>query len=658
MTYADIILTNATVVTMDNSFHVYDDGAVAIRGNRIADVGLKEDILAAYPQTPQHDCMGRTLMPGLVNVHAHVPMNLLRGLEDDSRLDVWLLGYMMPVEREFVTPEFCRLGTSLACAELIRGGVTTFSDMYYFEDDIAEATAAIGLRAVCSESIMKYPTPDAASYDDSLAYTRDFLQKWQGHPLITAGVAPHAPYTCTEEILQACRDLALEFDAPLHIHIAETKQEAEQMRKDHGIPEVLWLKNQGLFEAKTLAAHCVHIDESEMFTLLSVGAGVLHNPSSNLKLSSGFAPVYEMRAKGLNVGIGTDGAASNNDLDMFEEMRLASFISKAVTNDPTALPARETLLMGTRVGAEALHMGDQIGSLEAGKRADLILVDTNTLHNWPHFNRSDETIYARILYATKASDVTDVMVEGRWLMQERELQTVDVEPLMRQASQFAADIDDFLVEREGSVLSKLLAIGGAEQEESYEVQLKVKIEDPKPIMTFLQSGELEIVRTAHYLEYDAYFNFDDPREGRLRYREDEFVDDKGEVFNVRYRLTLTGPAAEHEYPNSVLLSRSRFIAPATHSHRFYHEYFKPRDEIEVNKDRLRWLVRFQGLEFFINIDRMLKPKIEGYFLEIKSRTWSLKDAENKARLISDLMKTLGVADAEPVREDYPTLAAS
>jgi len=658
MTSADLLLTNATVVTMNKKLSVFSDGAVAIKGNEIAGVGNREELEAAFPSAARHDCGGKTLMPGLVNVHAHVPMNLLRGLEDDSRLDVWLLGYMMPVEREFVTPEFCRLGTKLACAEMIRGGITTFSDMYYFEDDVAEATAESGLRAICSESIMKYPTPDSATYEDSLDYTREFLKKWHGHPRITAGIAPHAPYTCTEEILQACRDLALEFDAPLHIHIAETRQEAEQFRKDYGMPEVLWLKNLGLFKAKTLAAHCVHIDESEIINLLSVGAGILHNPSSNLKLSSGFAPVYQMRAEGLNVGIGTDGAASNNDLDMFEEMRLASFISKAVTNDPTALPAPEILLMGTRIGAQALHMGDSIGSLETGKRADLIMLDLNTFHNWPHYNHSDSTIYARILYATKSSDVTDVMVDGAWLMRDRALLTLDMPPLMEEAARYAEQIDRFLIEREGSVLSKLLAIGGAEREESYEVQLKVKIDDPSVVKAYLDGGNLEIIRTAHYLEYDAYFNFDDPKEGRLRYREDEFVDDQGEVYNVRYRLTLTGPAAEHEYPNSVLLSRSRFIAPANHSHRFYLEYFKPRDEIEVHKDRLRWLVRYKGLEFFINIDRVLKPEIEGCFLEIKSRTWSLKDAENKARLISSLMETLGVKAAEPINEDYPSLAAS
>ena len=314
-------------------------------------------------------------MPGLVNAHTHVPMTLLRGLADDLRLDVWLMGYMMPVEREFVSPDFVRLGTQLACAELIRSGVTCFADMYYFEEDVAKATVEAGLRAVCSQTVLKFPTPDAASYEDSLAAARDFIQRWKGHPLITPSVAPHAPYTCTPEILRATAQLAVEFDVPLHTHIAETALEVENMRSENGMPVVPYVKKQGLFDAKVLAAHCVHIDEGEMRTLLHAGAGVAHNPSSNLKLASGFAPVQRMLDLGLNVGIGTDGPASNNDLDMFEEMRLAAFVAKAVSNDPTSVPAATALTMATRLGAQALHLGAVTGSLEPGKRADLILVD-------------------------------------------------------------------------------------------------------------------------------------------------------------------------------------------------------------------------------------------------------------------------------------------
>jgi 5-methylthioadenosine/S-adenosylhomocysteine deaminase len=305
-----------------------------------------------------------------------------------------------------------------------------------------------------------------------------------------------------------------------------------------------------------------------------------------------------------------------------------------------------------------LHLGHLTGSLEPGKRADLALVDLHTLHNYPHFERDPSAIYSRLVYATKSSDVSDVMVNGNWLMRNRELTTIEEEPLLKAIGDYAKQIDTFLIEREGSVLSKLIAIGGARQEESYEVQIKVKLPDPDPIIEQLNSGAFEIVRTAHYLEYDTYFTFEDPNEGRLRYREDDFVDERGNIYNVRYRLTLTGPAAEWEYPNSVLLSRSRFIAPARHTARFYREYFNPLDEIEIHKDRLRWMIRYGGVELFINIDRILKPKVDGCFLEIKSRTWSRRDAERKAEKISALLQELNVDTAEVVYQEYPDLHVS
>ncbi|MGD8555020.1 MAG: amidohydrolase [Anaerolineales bacterium] len=657
MSKADLILTNATVVTMDQNYTVIPKGAVAVQGDSILDVGQEPTISKAYRSSQIVDCGGKVLMPGLVNAHTHVPMTLLRGLADDLRLDVWLLGYMMPVEREFVTPEFCRLGTKIACAELIRSGVTCFADMYYFEDSVAEATAEVGMRALCSQTVVKFPAPDAESYEDSLAASRDFISRWKDHPLILPAIAPHAAFTSTPEILRACADIALEFDVPLHIHIAETMHEVEQSRNTLDMPVVPWVKKQGLLEAKVLAAHCVHIDEGEMHTLAHAGAGVAHNPSSNLKLASGFAPVPAMLEAGLNVGVGTDGPASNNDLDMFEEIRLASFIAKATTGSPTVLPARTALAMGTRLGAQALHLGHLTGSIETGKRADLVLVELDKLHNLPGFNRDPDSIYSRLVYAAKSTDVTDVMVNGQWLMRNQELLTIEEKPLLKPASTYAEKIDAFLIEREESVLSKLIAIGDAEQEQSYEVQIKVRLPDPSIVLDKLASGAFEIVRKAHYMEFDTYFEFEDPSQGRLRHREDEFVDEKGEVFNVRYRLTLTGPAAVRAYPNSVLLSRSRFIAPATHSLRFYREYFKPTKEVEIVKDRLRWLVRFQGVEIFINVDQVLKPPMEGCFLEFKSRTWSRRDAERKAELISQMLQEMGLESAEPVSQEYPDLVS-
>ncbi len=653
MTDCDVLLTNAAVLTMDDEFHVYSPGMVAVTGDRIVAVGDDQQA-SAYTAAERIDCGGQVLMPGLVNAHTHAPMTLLRGLADDLRLDVWLLGYMMPVEREFVSPDFVRLGTSLACAEMIRSGVTTFADMYYFEAAVAEAAAAAGMRALCGQTVLKFPTPDAVSYEDSLAAAREFIAAWKGHPLIVPAVAPHAPYTCTPEILQACAALAVEFDVPLHTHLSETLFEAEDSRREHGMPVIPWIKKQRLLEAKVLAAHCVHVDEGELRTLHNAGAGVAHNPTSNLKLASGVAPVRQMLKVGLNVGIGTDGAASNNDLDMFAEVHLAAILAKGISGDPTTLPAREALAMATRQGARALHLGDLTGSLEAGKRADLILVDLKVPHNSPTFERDPNSRYAQIVYAAKSTDVVSVMCNGRWLMRNRQLLTLAEADLVLAAGDYARRIDSFLIQREESVLQKLVAIGGATEGESFEVQIKVSLAGDEAVLQAVAGGALHVIRSVHYHQFDTYFMFGDPEQGRVRFREDEFVNTAGQVTQVRTRLTLTGPRREREY-GSVLLSRSRFLAPAVQTLRFYREYFRPSEEREVEKDRRRWLVAFQGEEFFVNLDRMVKPSLPGYYLEIKARTWSRRDAEEKASLINRLLAVLGAEGGEVVREEYVEL---
>jgi 5-methylthioadenosine/S-adenosylhomocysteine deaminase len=646
----DFILTNALVLTMDEEFHQYAPGAVAVQGDSIVAVGPAEEITVEYAAKEILDCGGKILMPGLVNAHTHAPMTLLRGLADDLRLDVWLMGYMMPVEREFVSPEFVRLGTSLACAEFIRSGVTTFCDMYYFEEDVAKATADAGLRAICAQTVLKFASPDADSWEDSLALARGFIERWKDHPLIVPSVAPHAPYTCTDEILRATADLAVEFDVPLHTHLAETALERENMRNEQGMPVIPYVKKQGLFEAKVIAAHCVHIDLGEIRTMLHAGTGVAHNPSSNLKLASGFAPVPQMLEVGLNVGIGTDGPASNNDLDMFEEVRLASFIAKAVSNDPTTLPAPMALAMATRIGAKALHIGHLTGTLEPGKRADLILVDGTPVHSSPRFQRDPNNAYAQIVYASKSTDVSDVMVNGRWLMRGHRLLTLNEAELLAQAGEIAHQIDAFLIKREQSVLRKLIALGGSMEQESFELQLKVKLEDQSAVLSNMRKKEITITAYKHYRQYDNYFSFEDPSQGRLRFREDELIDAAGNVVSVRSRLTLLGPR-EDKFEHNVLLSRSRFLAPATHTLRFYREYFKPVAEEIIQKDRFRWHIRYKGTEFFVNLDTMEKPDW-GHFLEIKSRTWSRNDAEHKAELALELVALLGVIGGEPMTQDY------
>jgi 5-methylthioadenosine/S-adenosylhomocysteine deaminase len=395
-----------------------------------------------------------------------------------------------------------------------------------------------------------------------------------------------------------------------------------------------------------------------MYDLKKAGAGIAHCPTSNLKLSSGFAQVGQMLEMGLSVGVGTDGPASNNDLDMFEEMRLAALLAKTVSNDPTVLPAPQALEMATIGGARALHLADTTGSLEPGKKADLAVVDAARIHQWPHFNNSSEAVYSRLVYATKSTDVAHVMCNGKWLMRDRQLLTVDWQSIKGKASALAAKIDAFVLQRESSPYNKLVLLAGVQRQESFEVQVKVPLSDDKQVLAVLASDKVEITKRSHYRQYDSYFFFDgnDPDAARLRYRDDEFIDDNGKVFEARSRLTLLGEAHEQEYLNAVMLSRSRYLAPAEQSLRFYREYFAPQDEVEVQKDRRRWRILYLGTDFAVNLDEAIKPGFPGLFLEIKSRTWSRSDAERKAGLITELLKLFGVDPEKAESRDYPELA--
>ncbi len=662
MAHIDLLLTGGDLLTVNHAFDHFSPGALAIHGGAIEAVGPAGEIGEAYSADEVVDCRGCAIIPGLVNSHTHAPMTLLRGLADDLRLDVWLMGYMMPVEREFVRPDFCWLGAQLACAEMFRSGVTCYGDMYYYEEAVADATAEAGMRAVCAQSILKFPTPDSASYDAALRLAQDFVTRWVGHDLIVPAVGPHAAYTATAELLRDSTQLALEYDVPIHIHIAETEDEVRQQVEARQRPVVTWLEEQGLFEAPVTAHHCVHLDDDQLRILRDHRVGITHNPSSNLKLASGFAPVSRMLALGIPVGIGTDGAASNNDLDMFEEMRLAALLAKGVSNDPTVLPARQALAMATRLGAEALHLAHRIGSLEVGKQADVAVVDLERIHLTPRFKHGSDGVDAlasALVYSGKSTDVRHVLCNGRWVMRDRELLTLDVEELRRRAAKVAGRIDTFLAAREESVLSKLVAIGGVDRVETFEVQVRIRFDDAAVVEEILEREDLTPVRTSRRHQYDTYFLFGDRDTSRLRYREDEVLADTGDgrIENVVYRLTLIGETKHREFPRSILLSRSRFDAPATHSRRFYREYFQPEEEIQVHKDRRRYHVRYGGTDFALNLDRVTRPQLPGVYLEITSRTWSAQDAERKAQLMAELLDLFGVATEEIVRAEYVEMAA-
>ena len=653
----DWLLTHGSVVTMDPARRLIDDGAVAVAGNCIVAVGTTDELAGQFDARQTLDCAGCAIVPGLVNAHTHVPMTLLRGLADDLRLDVWLYGYMMPVEREFVGADFCRVGTLLACAEMIRSGVSTFCDMYYNEDDVARATVEAGMRAVCAETILKFPSPDATSYEESLDYAREFIKRWRGHPLVVPAVGPHAAYTATPELLKASAQLAVEYDVPLHIHVAETSLEVENSRNQNGMAVVPWLDRHNVLDAKVIAAHCVHLDDGEMHTLCDRNVGIAHCPTSNLKLASGVANVQKMLDIGLHVGIGTDGPASNNDLDMFEETRLAAFLAKGCFADPMALPAKTAFAMATIEGARALHLDDITGSLEPGKRADMAVVTLNRTHQVPAFGRDPDGIYARLVYSTKSTDVRDLMVNGQYLMQNRRLLTLDEEVLGAEARRFAQRIDAFLIAREGNLLSKLLAIGtGIIPQETYEVQVKARLDDVHEMLSRMQAMNLGITRSSTRNQYDTYMFFKEPEQGRLRYREDEILGPDVSVQGALYTLTLMLPAHEKEYDHSVILTRARYTAPADRSLRFYREYFKPDAEQPVVKHRHRFHISYQGTEFAVNLDQVTAPANGAHYLEIKSRTWSARDADHKAKIIGDLLGLIGTKAEDRLKVEYIDLA--
>ncbi len=417
---ADTIVTGM-IVTMDRNRSIVEDGAVAMVGDTIVAVGTRPEIEGRYRARQTIDARGKLVLPGFINGHTHVPMTLFRGLHDDVTLNDWLYKYIFPAEAKNVTEEFVRWGTRLAAAEQIRSGVTTFADMYYFEDAVAEETKAAGMRGVLGETFIDFPAPDNKTNAAMLAYTEKFLQKWQGDPLIQAAAAPHSIYTCSQKTLQDAAALARKYHAPILIHVAEMKKELEDSQKNNGATPVQYLERIGVLGPDVIAAHCIFVDAADRKLLAERGVGCVHNPSSNMMLASGVAPVPEERAAGIAVGLGTDGpAGSNNDLDLMEEIDLAAKLAKITKMSPLALNAPAVVEMATIDGARALHMEKEIGSLEPGKKADLIVIALDEPNAVPMYD-----IYAQIAYALKASDVETVMIGGRLVMKDRKLLTVN-----------------------------------------------------------------------------------------------------------------------------------------------------------------------------------------------------------------------------------------
>ena len=436
----DLIVSGGMVVTMDGARTILHEGSVAIKGDAIAAVGPRAEVEGRYHGAKIIDGRGMLVLPGFINGHVHVPMTLFRGLHDDVTLHDWLYKYIFPAEAKNVNEEFVRWGTRLAAAEQIRSGVTTFADMYYFEDAVAEETKAAGMRGLLGETFIDFPAPDNKTNAAMLAYTEKFLQKWQGDPLIHAAPAPHSIYTCSKKTLQDAAALAKKYHAPLLMHVAEMKKEWEDSEKQNGASPVQYLEKIGVLGPDLVAAHCIFVDEADRKLLAERQVGCVHNPSSNMMLASGVAPVPEMRAAGVAVGLGTDGpAGSNNDLDLMEEIDLAAKLAKISKMDPLALNAKAVVEMATIDGARALHMEKEIGSLEAGKKADVILIGLDEPNAVPMYD-----VYAQIAYSLKASDVQTVIIGGRVVMLDHKLLTIDEPRVLEKAREYGKSVKESL----------------------------------------------------------------------------------------------------------------------------------------------------------------------------------------------------------------------
>jgi 5-methylthioadenosine/S-adenosylhomocysteine deaminase len=427
----DFIIRGGTVVTMDGSSRVIENGAVAIRRERIVAVGTSAEITSKYSAADTIDAAGKVVMPGLINTHTHVPMVLFRGIADDLMLPEWLQKYIFPAEAKNVDEQFVRWGTRLGCLEMIEGGTTTYVDMYYFEDAVAEETARAGMRGVLGETLIDFPVPDNKTWDAGMQYVEKFAARWKGHPLITPAIAPHAPYTVSTDHLKQAHEFSMRQNIPLVIHVAEDYAEVKTIQEKYNASPVAYLERIGLLDNRVIAAHMVWPTEEDIKTLATRSVGVGHCPQSNMKLAAGAAPVPQMLKAGVAVGLGTDGAASNNDLNMWEEMDTAAKLHKLITKDPTVINAREALEMATIRGARAIHLDREIGSLEAGKLADLLIVDIDSAHQTPLYN-----VYSHLVYATKSSDVETVMINGRIVMEDRQVQTIDVRAVRAKAREY------------------------------------------------------------------------------------------------------------------------------------------------------------------------------------------------------------------------------
>jgi 5-methylthioadenosine/S-adenosylhomocysteine deaminase len=423
---ADILIAGGTIVTLDERDTLFAPGALAIDGDAIVAIGVREDILSSFHGRDTIDVPGSIIMPGLVNAHTHAAMTCFRGIADDRELMDWLNNYIFPAEARNVNPELAYWGSTLACAEMIRSGTTAFSDMYIFEEETAQAAKQAGMRCLLGEVLFDLPSPNFKTPAEGLAYTEKLIQRWADHPLVNIMVEPHSLYTCSPDLLKSAKNLADRYQVPLSTHFLENKAEAKKLKDKFGKRATTFLNEMGILDDRFFAFHCVVMDDEDIRLFADHGCKVVHNPESNMKLASGVAPISAMLQQGIIVGLGTDGCASNNNLDMFQEMDTAAKLEKSARLDPTVMSARTVLRMATCNGAKVLGLDHLVGTLAVGKKADLCIIDMNKPHLTPLYDE-----YSHLVYTVGGADVDTVLINGKVVMKDRRLLTIDEEEAMR-----------------------------------------------------------------------------------------------------------------------------------------------------------------------------------------------------------------------------------
>ncbi len=436
MNQADIIIKNGTILTLDSKNSIFENGFLGIRGDSISKIGTGTP--ASVTAEKIIDARSGLILPGLVNCHTHAAMSLFRGLADDLPLMEWLNNYIFPAERH-MDAEFVYTGTLLALAEMILSGTTTFCDMYLFEDQVARAARKAGVRCLVGEVLYDFPSPNYGPVEKGLVYTESLIQKWHKDPLVSIAVEPHSLFTCSSKLLTASNELALKYKVPVIIHVAETLTEVSEIKEKYGKTPVKYLDSLGLLGPHLIADHCVHIEDADIKTLAVNGVKVVHNPESNMKLASGIAPIPQMLSQGVTVGLGTDGCASNNNLDLFSEMDTAAKLHKVNTLDPTVMDALSVLKMATIHGARVLGLEDVTGSLEVGKKADVIVIDTHKPHLTPMYNAA-----SHLVYAARGNDVIHSIINGQPVMEDRKLLTLDIADIITQARETSIRVRSWL----------------------------------------------------------------------------------------------------------------------------------------------------------------------------------------------------------------------